>query len=127
LAVACGADAREQQDAVRQVRLEEAKRYIGAHLADPGLTPEKAAAALKMSVRQLHVLFEPSSTTFGEYVRQRRLEECHAALMNPIGDRSVTDIALAWGFNSLATFHRNFRQAFGATPGEVRVSAAIPR
>ena len=42
------------------------------------------------------------------------------ALMNPIGERSVTDIAFAWGFNSLRTFHRNFRQAFGVTAGELR-------
>jgi AraC-like DNA-binding protein len=50
----------------------------------------------------------------------RRLEECKVALMNPIGGRSVTDIAFAWGFKSLATFHRNFRHAFGVTPGELR-------
>jgi AraC-like DNA-binding protein len=37
--------------------------------------------------------------------------------------RSVTDVALAWGFNSPTTFHRNFRQAFGATPGELRAQA----
>jgi AraC-like DNA-binding protein len=120
LAVAWGASAGEHQDALRLARLEEAKRYIGLHLADPGLTPEKAASALKISVRQLHHLFEPSGTSFAQYVMRRRLEECRAALVNPIGDRSVTDIALGWGFNSLETFHRNFRRAFSATPGEVR-------
>jgi AraC-like DNA-binding protein len=93
-------------------------------LADPGLTPEKAAAALKMSVRQLHLLFEPSGTSFAQHVLQRRLEECRAALLNPVGGRSVAEIAFAWGFNSLATFHRNFREAFGITPGEVRGAAA---
>jgi AraC-like DNA-binding protein len=48
-------------------------------------------------------------------------------LANPIGDRSVTDIALAWGFNSLATFYRTFREAFGATPNELRAHADPPR
>ena len=56
----------------------------------------------------------------------RRLEECRAALMNPVGDRSVTDIALAWGFGSLPTFNRTFRRAFGATPGEFRGQALSP-
>ena len=120
LAVACGAAAGEHQEALRLARLEEAKRYVGLHLADPELTPEKAAGALRMSVRQLHRLFEPSGQSFAQYVLRRRLEECRAALMSPVGDRAVTDIALAWGFNSLATFHRNFRQAFGATPAELR-------
>jgi AraC-like DNA-binding protein len=40
--------------------------------------------------------------------------------MNPAGERSVTDIAFAWGFNSLVTFYRAFQQAFGAAPGELR-------
>jgi AraC-like DNA-binding protein len=126
LAVACGANAGDHREAIHLARLEEAKRYIGLHLAEPGLTPEKAAGALKMSVRQLHLLFEPSGTSFAQYVLRRRLEECRAALASPIGDRSITDIALGWGFNSLWTFNRNFRQAFGVTPGEVRRDAAVP-
>jgi AraC-like DNA-binding protein len=120
LAVAWGASAGEHGEAVRLARLEDVKRYVGLNLTDPRLTPEKVAAALKISVRQLHLLFEPSGTSFAQYVLSRRLEECKAALLNPIGDRSVTDIALAWGFASLATFHRNFQQAFAATPGELR-------
>jgi AraC-like DNA-binding protein len=120
LAVACGSNAGEHQEALRQGRLEEAKRYVGLHLADPALTPEKTASALKISVRQLHKLFEPTATSFAQYVLTRRLEECRAALTNSKSERSVTDIAFAWGFNSLATFHRNFRQTFGATPGELR-------
>ncbi len=123
LAVACGASVGEHQEAIRLGRLEEAKRYINLHLAEPGLAPEKAAAALKMSVRQLHRLFEPSGTTFAQYVTRRRLEECRAAIMNPTRDRAVTDIALAWGFASFATFHRNFRQAFDVAPSELRRNA----
>jgi AraC-like DNA-binding protein len=127
LAVAWGASAGEHEEALGLARLEEVKRYVGLNLADPRLTPEKAAAALKISVRQLHRLFEPSGASFAQYVLSRRLDECKAALLNPIGDRSVTDIALAWGFNSLATFHRNFRQAFSVAPGELRGSAVTPR
>jgi AraC-like DNA-binding protein len=125
LAVACGAAGGEHREATRLARLEEAKRYINLHLADPRLTPEKAAGAQKISERQLHRLFEPSGTSFAQYVRRRRLEECRAALANPIGDRSVTDIALAWGFNSLPTFYRSFRRAFDATPGELRSDGLV--
>jgi AraC-like DNA-binding protein len=121
LAVAFGAG--EQPAAARAAQLAAAERYIKLNLADPKLSPEKAAAALKMSVRRLHVLFEQSGMSFAQYVLRRRLEECRAALIGPSGTRSITDIALGWGFNSLATFHRNFRQAFGATPGELRSEA----
>jgi AraC-like DNA-binding protein len=120
LAVACGRGASEHREAMREARLAEAQRYIRLHLANPGLTPEKAATALKISVRQLHLLFEPTGTSFAQYVLEQRLEECRAALANPAGERSVTDIALAWGFNSLSTFYRTFRQAFGTTPTELR-------
>ena len=106
LAVACSAATGDHKELVRLAQLEEAKRYIDLHLADPGLTPEKAAGALRMSVRQLHRLFEPSGASFAQHVTRRRLEECRAAVMNPTGGRPVADIALAWGFNSLATFNR---------------------
>ena len=120
LAVACGRGASEHRDALREARLAEAKSYIRLHLAEPDLTPESAAAALKISVRTLHLLFEPSGTSFAQYVLQQRLEECRAALSSLAGERSVTDIALAWGFSSLSTFYRTFRQAFGITPTELR-------
>jgi AraC-like DNA-binding protein len=45
--------------------------------------------------------------------------------MSPVGGRSVTDIALAFGFNSLWTFNRTFRQAFGVTPSELRGAAKL--
>jgi AraC-like DNA-binding protein len=120
LAIACGRAMGDHEEPLRLARLEEAKRYVSLHLANPTLTPEKAAAALKISVRQLHILFEPSGSSFAQYVSRCRLEECRAALLNPLDSRSVTEIAFGWGFNSLRTFHRNFRQYFGATAGELR-------
>jgi AraC-like DNA-binding protein len=101
-------------------------RRLCRHPFRPPLTPAKTAAALKTSVRQLHLLFEPSGTSFAQYVLRRRREECRASLTSAVGDRSVSNIALGWGFNSLATFHRNFRQAFGASPGELRGRPAQP-
>jgi AraC-like DNA-binding protein len=120
LAVASGAAAGEHKESIRVARLDEEKRYIEARLADPTLTPETAAKALKVSVRQLHLVFEPSGTSFGQYVLRRRLEECRTARLNSIVDRSVTDVTFAWGFSSLATFYRAFQQAFGAAPDELR-------
>ena len=71
----------------------------------------------------LHQLFEPSGTSFARYVMRQRLAECRAALAGPAGRRrSVADIALGWGFNSLPTFYRAFRREFGATPNEVRAA-----
>ncbi len=121
LALTCGGAEAPQREAVRAAKLQQAKEYISKHLTDPGLTPAQAAIAVRVSVRHLHLLFEPTGMSFAQHVQSRRLEECRAALANPLNrDRSVTDIAYAWGFNNLASFYRAFRRRFGISPGEVR-------
>ena len=131
VALACGAsvDGRETgRGALRAAHLDAARRHVERHLAEPDLAPAGVAAALGISVRQLHVLFEPTGTSFARYMQQRRLEACRAALTSPLdGQRSVADIAFGWGFNSLSVFYRAFQAAFGLSPGEVREAARRQR
>jgi AraC-like DNA-binding protein len=122
IGIACGAAAAEQPDAVRAGRLAEARRYIDHHLADPDLSPASVASALRISVRALHLLFEPTGTSFTRHVARRRLEECRAALLGNPG-RAVIDIAFAWGFSSLSGFYRAFHAAFGMAPGDLRAAS----
>ena len=128
VALACGASEEGRftgQHSLRAARLEGAKRHIDQHLAEPGLTPSSTAAALGISVRHLHLLFEPTGTSFAQYVAQRRLVQCRASLTSPTGiRRSIADIAFGWGFNSLATFYRAFEREFGLPPAAVRALAA---
>ena len=126
-ALACNASADARASAantVREVRLAAARRHAEQHLADPSLSPAHAAAALGMSVRQLHLVFAPTGESFSQYVLRRRLEACRAALANPAdAGRSIVDIAYGWGFDSLSTFYRTFRGAFGVAPGDLRAAA----
>jgi AraC-like DNA-binding protein len=126
VALACGASEEGRwsgRDSLRTARLEAAKRYVEEHLAEPGLTPAGTAAALGISVRHLHLLFEPTGISFAHYVAQRRLLQCRAALTSPTGvARSVADIAFGWGFNSLATFYRVFEREFGMPPTALRAA-----
>ena len=128
VALACGASEEGHfsgRHSLRAARLEGAKRYIDQHLAEPGLTPASTAAALGISVRHLHSLFEPTGTSFAQYVTQRRLLQCRAAFTSPTGvHRSVADIAFGWGFTSLATFYRAFEREFGLPPTALRAAAA---
>ena len=121
LALACGGEPGDQRAAARAAKLRQVKDHVALHLSEPDLTPTRVAAAMMISVRQLHLLFEPTGTSFAEYVLGRRLEECRATLESPSNrTRSVTDIAYAWGFNSLASFYRAFNRRFGVSPGMVR-------
>jgi AraC-like DNA-binding protein len=109
------------RDSPRAAQFAAVRRHIDMHLADPDLTPASTAAALGISARQLHRLFEPSGSTFARYVLRQRLLRCRDTIAGATGTgRSVIDIAFGWGFNSMATFYRAFVNEFGSSPGVLR-------
>ncbi|MNP43888.1 DNA-binding transcriptional activator FeaR [compost metagenome] len=73
-----------------------------------------------MSLRSLYALFDRHlQTTPKHYVRQRKLEQVRACL----GDascsvRSVTELAMDYGFLHLGRFSEVYRQQFGELPSE---------
>lgn len=126
IGVACGAAAANHPDAVRAGRLAEAKRLIDRSLTVPDLSATWIATSLGISVRMLHLLFEPTGSSFARYVLRRRLEECRAALLaDPT--RPVIDIAFAWGFGSLSSFYRAFQRAFDMAPSDLREASRNAR
>ena len=93
-------------------------------LRTSGLTPATASAAVDISVRQLHRLFEPSGRSFARYVLRQRLLRCRDTIAGATGTgRSVIDIAFGWGFNSMATFYRAFVSEFGSPPAVLRATS----
>ena len=101
----------------------EIRRYVRAHLQDPGLGPASIARAFSISVRALHALFEDVDASVagaGPHRAPRPLPGGPAARRN---GGSVTDIAFRWGFCDAAHFSRVFKREFGATPSEVRHEA----
>jgi AraC-like DNA-binding protein len=94
-------------------------------MGDPALTPASCAKALGVSVRALHMAFEPAGESFSQVLQQYRLDRCIGLLRSPsAGGRAVSDIAFACGFGSLAGFYRAFSRAYGASPTDVRADAA---
>lgn len=124
VALACGASdegTEEGQASIRSTQLVAIRRHIDLHLADPSLTPASAATAIGISTRQLHRLFKPTGITFARYVLRQRLLRCRDTIAGATGTgRSVIDIALGWGFNSMATFYRAFASEFGSSPTVLR-------
>jgi AraC-like DNA-binding protein len=73
-----------------------------------------------MSLRSLYGLFDRQlGTTPKQYIRQRKLEQVNACLSDPrCTVRSVTELALDYGFLHLGRFAESYRQRFGELPSE---------
>ncbi|HZP79392.1 MAG TPA: helix-turn-helix transcriptional regulator [Pseudolabrys sp.] len=103
----------------RAARLAAARELIEANLDREDLTPARAAEALKISLRQLHLLFAATGKSFSRTVLEQRLERARRQLIEQ-PERRVIDIALACGIRSSTVFYRGFRDVFGMNPTEYR-------
>ncbi|MBR1126087.1 helix-turn-helix domain-containing protein [Bradyrhizobium lablabi] len=109
--------------AVRFGQFHAARRLISANLHRPDLSPQMIADWLAISLRQLHLLFEPTGESCARTILSMRLREARRRLMTRKGE-PVAQIAFACGFASIATFYRTFQTAYGIAPGDARVAAA---
>lgn len=82
------------------------------------ITLEQLSEIARMSQRSLYNLFEKhTNTTPKNYIRRRKLEIIHAYLSDPGNNvRSITEVALDYGFLHLGRFADNYRDAFGELP-----------
>ena len=105
--------------AVRAAMLRRVKQMIENNIHRPDLSPGVLAGMLCISVRQLHLLFEPTGTSYTRYVLSRRLEHARL-LLSQAPKRPIADIAYGCGFDALSTFYRSFRLAYGMSPTDFR-------
>jgi AraC-like DNA-binding protein len=115
------ATAQTQREALR----ERIKQHVALHLADPALTVDAIARALNVSRRQLYNAFAEEADGVAGYILARRLEACRRVLADRTsGHRSITDVALGFGFSNMAHFSRVFRSHLGMAPSDYRRVAA---
>jgi AraC family transcriptional regulator, positive regulator of tynA and feaB len=120
-AYACITAAAPESSSIAIARREQIRSYIETHLHDPALTPGSVAAAVHLSPRRLHQLFEADGETVGAYILRRRLEECARAMSDAAQrSRTVTEIAFLHGFNNASHFGRVFRERYQTTPSDYR-------
>ncbi|MEU8378577.1 helix-turn-helix domain-containing protein [Streptosporangium sp. NPDC048865] len=95
--------------------------HIERSLGDPELSPGKIAAAHHISLRSLHRLFAEQGSTVSEWIRTRRLEQCHRELASAEHRHlPIRAIAARWGYIHPGNFTRAFRAAYGLNPDEYR-------
>jgi AraC family transcriptional activator of tynA and feaB len=106
-----------------RLTLTRVKFWIETHLPER-LSGEEIAAQCRLSLRHLNRLFESQDTSLMQYVWERRLARCRRDLSDPAQrHRSISEIALAAGFNNLSHFSRVFHARFGTPAREARGKA----
>lgn len=114
-------------DAVAGSLLHRAKDYMRQHLRNPLLSPAEIAAAMNVSVRYLHKLFEGEHDTVFRHLKGLRLHRARQELLDPRSSSlSIASIAHHCGFGDLSGFNRAFKAAYGLTPGELRRQSRAP-
>jgi AraC family transcriptional regulator len=98
--------------------IEEVMRYIREHIGEP-LDRETLADVAGFSVPHFHRVF---TAHVGEsaisYIRRVRLERAGRKLR--MGAVDITEVALAAGYDSHASFSKAFKQQFGLSPSGFR-------
>lgn len=121
-------DSTQARGAVQRSLMLRIKDYIQQRLSDPALAPAEVAAAVNISTRYLHKLFESEHQTVALYIKGLRLDRARRHLLDPrLAGRPITTIAYTCGFGDLSGFNRAFKAAYTVSPTELRNASASDR
>lgn len=97
------------------------KQYATENIHDPALSVSTVSEALHISPAHIHRLFEGEPQTFSAWLWSCRLLGCkHVLESGAQTHRTISEIALQYGFSDSTHFSRVFRKKFGFTPRECR-------
>ena len=89
--------------------------YIEEHLREPIDVGELARTALTSEYHLRRMFSALAGMPLSEYVRRRRLTMAGAEVV--VGERTLLDIAVRYGYGSGEAFARAFRAMHGVGPG----------
>jgi len=116
----------EMQNADMVAKQEKIKQVINQNIHMPDLNLGELAKQCGISVRYIQRLFAEEDCTVSRYIRRKRLDGCKRQLADPAWlNRSITEIAFNWGFNSSAHFARVFKEEYGINAREYRKQALM--
>ena len=97
------------------------RQYILAHLSNPDLSIDRIAQSMGCSKRYLHQVFAMENVTIERHIWRLRIDRCCEALAEQGQmEKSISEIAFEWGFNSSAHFSRLFKAQVGVAPTSFR-------
>ena len=102
------------------IRIKAMISYINQHFCD-NISLTDIATAANISTRECQRCFKQRlSTTPFEYLKGVRIEAAAELLRNPMNECSISNIALACGFNGSSYFGKCFMEIYGTTPHTYR-------
>ncbi|MBA2761148.1 MAG: response regulator [Segetibacter sp.] len=112
------------ENKVEDVFVKKVREAIEANLADANFTVEQLCKLLFISHSQLHRKLE-AVTGFSpnKFIRLIRINKAKELLKNP--SNTIASVAYACGYNDPGYFTRVFKQDYGVTPQEWRVSSKV--
>src|SRR5205807_6375575 len=117
---ACGDHAfAAQRGGLRAVRLKAVLSILERRFSEPDFSAQKLATVAGLSERYVNELLYEAGASFTTRLNELRLRRA-ADLLAHAGERRISDIAFACGFNDLSYFNRCFRRRFGLTPTAAR-------
>lgn len=116
----------DPEDGARHARIvTRAQDLILRHLLDPAFDIATVPARIGTSARTLSRAFARQGITPAKWMWSRRLEIARDAITSRRG-QSVSEVAMACGFNDFSHFSRAFKARFGVTPSSLRASGPEP-
>jgi len=104
---------------VDQKFLERLKEIVEANMEEEDFDVKELSAKAGLSDRQLERKLKALiDQTPNQFIRSMRLQRAKQLLEQNAG--TVSEIAFRLGFNNLSHFSKNFREAFGVLPSEVK-------
>jgi AraC-like DNA-binding protein len=98
--------------------------YIDRWVGDPTLDPARVAAAVGVSTRYLHKVFESSERSLSAHIRTTRLWRAREDLADQrLCQQPISAIASRNGFLNQSCFATAFKKEFGASPRSVRAAS----
>lgn len=93
-------------------------QYIDDHISE-AISFKTLADIYGYSSFHFHRIFTAiTNLTMTNYIKERRLKLVYNYLLD--NDLTVSEVCFKYGFNSIQTFNRCFKDMFGLTPTEVR-------